>query len=293
MNSNENNTTATKKGNSRRTKGIIKWMWITFTALVIIVFTIFCLIYNGIIGYMPPVEELKNPTDRYATVLYTADGMEMGRYYQSMANRVYVDFDELSPHLTNALIATEDERFLSHSGIDFRALLRAVVKRGLLGQKNAGGGSTITQQLAKQLYSPDYDNMFQRMLQKPIEWAIAVKLERYYTKDEIIQMYFNQFDFLNNAVGIESACYVYFGKEPSEVSIEEAATLVGMVKNPSLYNPVRYNERTRIRRNVVLDQMCRAGMLSEAETEELKRKPLVLDYHRVEHKDGIAPYFRE
>ena len=293
MASNENNPPNTKKKNKRRTKSIIKWLWIAFAAIVVAVFTIFCLIYNGIIGYMPPVEELKNPTDRYATVLYTADGMEMGRYYQSMANRVYVDFDELSPHLTNALIATEDERFLSHSGIDFRALLRAVVKRGLLGQKNAGGGSTITQQLAKQLYSPDYDNMFQRMLQKPIEWAIAVKLERYYTKDEIIQMYFNQFDFLNNAVGIESACYVYFGKEPGEVSIEEAATLVGMVKNPSLYNPVRYNERTRERRNVVLDQMCRAGMLSEAEAEQLKQKPLVLNYHRVDHKDGVAPYFRE
>ena len=163
------------------TRRIIKWMWITFATIVVALTIIFCLIYNGIIGYMPPIEELKNPTDRYATVLYTADGVEMGRYYQSMSNRVFVDFDELSPHLTNALIATEDERFLSHSGIDFRALLRAIVKRGLLGQKNAGGGSTITQQLAKQLYSPDYENMFQRMLQKPIEWAIAVKLERYYT----------------------------------------------------------------------------------------------------------------
>ena len=283
----------TKKRTGRLTKRIIKGMWISFATIIIALFIIFCLIYNGIIGYMPPIEELKNPTDRYATVLYTADGVEMGRYYQSMANRVFVDFDELSPHLTNALIATEDERFLSHSGIDFKALLRAVVKRGLLGQKNAGGGSTITQQLAKQLYSPDYENMFQRMLQKPIEWAIAVKLERYYTKDEIIQMYFNQFDFLNNAVGIESACYVYFGKSPSDVSIEEAATLVGMVKNPSLYNPVRYNQRTRERRNVVLDQMCRAGMITEAEAEELKAKPLVLDYHRVDHKDGIAPYFRE
>ena len=186
MGNNEKNSDTQKR--AKRTKRIIKWMWFSFVAIIAIAFGIFCLIYNGIIGYMPPVEELKNPTDRYATVLYTADGEEMGRYFQSMANRVYVDFDELSPNLTNALIATEDERFLSHSGIDFKALLRAIVKRGLLRQKNAGGGSTITQQLAKQLYSPDYENMFQRMLQKPIEWAIAVKLERYYTKDEIIQM---------------------------------------------------------------------------------------------------------
>ena len=286
-----NNKKSDKK--AKRNKRIIKWMWGTFAFVVVALTILFTLIYNGVIGYMPPIEELKNPTDRYATVLFTSDGVEMGRYYQSMANRVYVDYDELSPHLTNALIATEDERFMSHAGIDMKGLLRAIVKRGLLGQKNAGGGSTITQQLAKQLYSPTSSNAFERMLQKPIEWAIAVKIERYYTKDEIIKMYFNQFDFLNNAVGIESASYVYFGKEPRDLTVEEAATLVGMVKNPSYFNPLRYGERTRERRNVVLNQMYKAGMLTEAEAEELKQKPLVLDYHRVDHKDGIAPYFRE
>ena len=227
-------------------------MWTIFGLLMAFVGIMFYLIYNGVIGYMPPVEELKNPTDRFASVLYTDDGVEMGRYYQSKGNRVYVDYDELSPHLSNALIATEDERFESHSGIDLKALARAVIKRGIFMQKNAGGGSTITQQLAKQLYSPQSSGIMERMLQKPIEWMIAVKLERYYTKDEIIKMYFNQFDFLNNAVGIKTAAFVYFGKEPKDLSITESATLVGMAKNPSYFNPVRYNERTRGRRNVVL-----------------------------------------
>lgn len=268
-------------------------MWTIFGLLMAFVGIMFYLIYNGVIGYMPPVEELKNPTDRFASVLYTDDGVEMGRYYQSKGNRVYVDYDELSPHLSNALIATEDERFESHSGIDLKALARAVIKRGIFMQKNAGGGSTITQQLAKQLYSPQSSGIMERMLQKPIEWMIAVKLERYYTKDEIIKMYFNQFDFLNNAVGIKTAAFVYFGKEPKDLSITESATLVGMAKNPSYYNPVRYNERTRGRRNVVLEQMYKADMISKEELEALKEQPLTLDYHRVDHKDGIAPYFRE
>ncbi|MDD7404952.1 MAG: transglycosylase domain-containing protein, partial [Bacteroidales bacterium] len=180
----------------------------------------FTLIYNGVIGYMPPVEELKNPTDKFASVVISSDGEELGRYYQSKGNRVYVDFDEISANVTDALIATEDVRFLNHSGIDMRGLMRAVIKRGLLFQKNAGGGSTIIQQLAKQLYSPSSENMLERLMQKPIEWMIAIKLERYYTKDEIIKMYLNQFDFLNNAVGIKSAAYVYFGKEPKDLSIE-------------------------------------------------------------------------
>ena len=160
-------------------------------------------------------------------------------------------------------------------------------------QKNAGGGSTITQQLSKQLYSPSADNVMERLFQKPIEWVIAVKLERYYTKEEILTMYLNKFDFLNNAVGIKTAAHTYFGCEPKDLKIEEAATLVGMCKNPSLYNPVRFNERTRGRRNVVLDQMQKAGYISEAECDSLKALPLKLDYHRVDHNEGLATYFRE
>ena len=274
-------------------KKIIKWMWGIFACGVIFLTVLFILIYNGIIGYMPPVEDLKNPTDKFATVVYSADGKELGRYYQNQGNRVYVDFDEISDHVINALVATEDVRFVEHSGIDLRAIFRAVIKRVILRQKHAGGGSTITQQLAKQLYSPTSENIFQRALQKPIEWAIAVKLERFYTKDEIIKMYLNQFDFLNNAVGIKTASYVYFGKEPKDLDIEEAATLVGMVKNPSYFNPVRHNKRTCERRNVVLDQMYNADMITKEQRDSLMKIPLKLDYHKVDHKEGLAPYFRE
>ena len=168
-----------------------------------------------------------------------------------------------------------------------------MVKRGILMQKNAGGGSTITQQLAKQFYSPTADNVMERLLQKPIEWVIAVQLERYYTKEEILTMYLNKFDFLNNAVGIKTAANTYFSKEPKDLKTEEAATLVGMCKNPSLYNPKRFNERSRGRRNVVLDQMRKTGYLSDAEADSLKKLPLVLKYRRVDHKEGLATYFRE
>ena len=289
MSNNQNRRAARRARNSR----IVKRMWWCFAAIVGAMLLLFVLIYNGVIGYMPAIEQLRNPTDKFASTIYAAGGEEMGRYYRSKGNRVYVDYDQLSKHLSNALIATEDVRFDSHSGIDVKALGRAIVKRVIMGQKSAGGGSTITQQLAKQLYSPESSNIFERALQKPIEWVIAVKLERYYTKDEIIKMYFNQFDFLNNAVGIKTAAYVYFGKDPSQLNLQEAATLVGMCKNPSYYNPLRYSERTRERRNVVLDQMVKAGFLSEADAAATKQLPLVLSYHRVDHNDGLAPYFRE
>jgi penicillin-binding protein 1A len=253
----------------------------------------FVLVYNGVVGYMPPVEDLKNPTDRFASVVYSADGKELGRYFRNTGNRVYADLDEISDHVIDALIATEDSRFRDHSGIDGRALTRVLFKTLLLQQKNAGGGSTITQQLAKQLYSPESSGFLSRALQKPIEWMIAVKLERFYSKDEIIKLYLNQFDFLYNAVGIKSAAWVYFGKKPSELSIEEAATLVGMVKNPSYYNPVRQPERTRERRNTVLEQMYKADMITADQLAELQAKPLTLSFHKVDHKEGPAPYFRE
>lgn len=276
-----------------RTQHIIKVMWGSFGIFVAFCFLMFLLIYNGIIGYMPPISELKNPTDNAASIIYSDDGVELGRYYQNKGNRVYVDFDEMSPYLSNALIATEDVRFLDHSGIDARGIARAIIKRGFMGQRNAGGGSTITQQLAKQLYSPTSSNVVERMIQKPIEWVIAIKLERYYTKDEIIKMYFNQFDFLNNAVGIKSAAFVYFKKDPKDLTLDESATLVGMVRNPAYYNPVRHPERTLARRNVVLDLMCKAGMISEDQLSSLQEQPLTLHFQRVDHKDGPAPYFRE
>lgn len=244
---------------------------------------------------MPPVEGLLNPEDRFASRLFTSDGVEMGRFYQSRNNRVYADYSEISPNVINALIATEDERFMQHSGIDIMALSRVLFKTILLRQKNAGGGSTITQQLAKQLYSPESDGLMDRFIQKPVEWAIAVKLERYYTKEEIIKMYLNQFDFLNNAVGIKTAAHVYFNTNPDSLKIEQAAMLVGMAKNPSLYNPVRADRKDAAvgRRNVVLQQMLKADLITEAECDSLCALPLDVKFTKVDHKDGIAPYFRE
>ena len=194
----------------------------------------------------------------------------------------------------SSLIATEDERYFEHSGIDATAIGRSVIKRIIMGKASAGGGSTITQQLAKQLYTPSSSNIFERALQKPIEWVIAMKLERYFTKNEIMQMYFNQFDFLNNAVGIKSASYVYFGKNsPSELNLQEAALLVGMCKNPSYYNPLRYPERAKGRRNLVLEKMAEAGYLTQADCEKAKQTEIVLAYHKVSHNEGFAPYLRE
>ena len=281
------------KYNKSRSSRIVGWMWKIFAIGTVAVLLLFFCIYNGWIGYMPPVQELKNPNDKFASVIYTADGKEMGRYYRNSGNRVYADYSDISQYVIDALIATEDSRFTEHSGIDMRAFMRVFVKTLIMQNKNAGGGSTITQQLAKQLYSPESSGVFSRIFQKPIEWMIAVKLERYYSKDEIIKMYLNQFDFLYNAVGIKSAAFVYFGKEPKDLNIQEAATLVGMVKNPAYYNPVRHNERTRQRRNIVFDQMVKSGYITEAEADSLKQLPLELKFSRVDHKDGMAPYFRE
>lgn len=278
-----------------RTKKMILALWTINFCGVALVMLIGVMIYHGYIGYMPPVEGLLNPEDRFASRLFTSDGVEMGRFYQSRNNRVYADYSEISPNVINALIATEDERFMQHSGIDIMALSRVLFKTILLRQKNAGGGSTITQQLAKQLYSPESDGLMDRFIQKPVEWAIAVKLERYYTKEEIIKMYLNQFDFLNNAVGIKTAAHVYFNTTPDSLKIEQAAMLVGMAKNPSLYNPVRADRKDAAvgRRNVVLQQMLKADLITEAECDSLCALPLDVKFTKVDHKDGIAPYFRE
>lgn len=275
-------------------KKIIKALWIFFAVILVACIGVFASISYGWIGYMPPVEELENPNYKFATEVLSEDGKVLGTFSLSKENRIYVGYNELSPNIINALVATEDVRFADHSGIDAKALFRAIVKRGLLFQKNAGGGSTLSQQLAKQLFTEEVaKNSLQRLLQKPIEWVIAVKLERYYTKEEILSMYLNKFDFLNNAVGIKTAAYTYFGCEPKDLKIEEAATLVGMCKNPSLYNPVRYNERSRGRRNVVLGQMRKAEYITEEECDSLQELPLKLTYHRVDHKEGLATYFRE
>ena len=253
----------------------------------------FFAIWFGWIGYMPDIEDLQNPINRFATQVYSSDGKVIGTWNLNKENRIVIPYKKMSPYLVQALVATEDERFYEHSGIDFRALGRAIIKRGILGQANAGGGSTITQQLAKQLYSSTAQSAAQRMLQKPIEWVIAIKLERYYTKEEIIALYLNYFDFLHNAVGIKTAANTYFNKEPKNLTVCEAATLIGLCKNPSLFNPVRYPERAKERRNVVLSQMVKAGYMDRAEYQNYSSEPLTLNFHRTDHKDGTATYLRE
>ncbi len=278
---------------TKKQKNIIRIFWTLYIVGVLSVVMIFAAIANGMIGYMPPVEQFENPIDKYASQVISVDGKMIGSYAQSKNNRIFVSFKDLSPSLVNALIATEDIRFVSHSGIDIKGLLRAVVKRGLLFQKSGGGGSTITQQLAKQLFSPSAGSVAERILQKPIEWVIAVQLERYYTKEEIVNMYLNKFDFNYNAVGIQSASRVYFNTTPQNLKTEEAATLIGMCKNPSLYNPIRYNERTKGRRNTVITQMARAGYIHTSTSDSLQQLPLETHFSRMDHKDGPAPYFRE
>lgn len=282
-----------KKDKSALTNRIIKWFWRVFAAGILFLALIFLLISQGVIGYMPPLEDLENPIDKYASQVISVDQELLGTYAHSKENRIYVSYEDLSPDLVNALIATEDARFASHSGIDAYAILRAIVKSGILMQSSAGGGSTITQQLAKQLYSPRANNILERVLQKPIEWVIAVKLEKFYTKEEIINLYLNKFDFLNNAVGIQSAAWVYFSKSPKDLSIEEAATLVGMCKNPSQYNPRRRLEACQGRRNVVIDQMLKYDYITEAAADSIKQIPLELKYNKADHKEGLAPYLRE
>ena len=253
----------------------------------------FIAIWNGWIGYLPELEDLQNPINRYATQVYSSDGKVLGTWHLDKENRVVVPYEKISPYVVNALVATEDERFYEHSGIDFWALGRAIIKRGILGQVEAGGGSTITQQLAKQLYSEKAHSTLERLMQKPIEWVIAIKLERNYTKQEIIALYLNYFNFLHGADGIKTAANTYFNKEPSQLDICESATLVGLCKNPSLFNPVRYPERARQRRNVVLAQMLKVGYFTQAQYDKERVKPLKLDFHRIDHKDGAATYFRE
>lgn len=279
---------------NRRNSNIIKWLWIAFLALGFGIFVLFLLIYNGVIGYMPPIEEIEDPHNSQASVVYASDGStELGRYFRSAGNRVPVDYDSISKNVIDALIATEDVRFREHSGIDFMALGRTAVKTIIMRDKSSGGGSTITQQLAKQLYSQPSQNPLKRAMQKPIEWMIAIKLERFYTKEEIITMYLNRFDFLNNAIGIKTAAFTYFGKTPYNLNVPEAATLVGMLKNPSYYNPLRYEERTTNRRNTVLDQMVKAGYITETDAALYKAQPLGISYHKMDRKEGSAPYFRD
>lgn len=285
--------TKQKNNTSDKNKRIIKWMWRLFAILIIFNIISFGLLSMGVIGYIPDLEELENPIDKYASQVISSDDEVLFTFSQSKENRIYIDYSQLSPHLVNALVATEDIRFYSHSGIDIIGLGRAIFKTLILQQEESGGGSTISQQLAKLLYTPPANNKIQRIVQKPVEWVIASKLERYYTKEEIINLYLNKYDFNYNAVGIESASRTYFNSEPKDLSIEEAAVLIGMLKNSSLYNPIRRPELTQQRRNVVLNQMRKAGHITNKEYDELKAKPIQLEFNRSSHIDIPAPYYRQ
>lgn len=255
------------------------------------------------LAQIPNLAELENPENKFATIVYSCDSVEIGHFTQAGGNRVYEEYNSLPDHLVNALIATEDVRFREHSGIDFQALFRVVIKTLMFQQGESGGGSTITQQLAKQLYTENPKvGIVDRSKQKLAEWVIALKLEKLYTKEEIINLYLNHFDFNYQAIGIRSAARIYFDKLPKDLDIHESAMLVGMLQNPSLYNPVRRPEKTMQRRSVVLSQMQKAGFISEQEYDSLKVLPLLPKTdkngkyklcHTADHNEGLAPYLRE
>ena len=280
-------TTTAKADNKAFKKKFATWFWSIVGAGLVAIVLVFWMITKGWLGYLPPLDELQNPKNKFATEIISSDMQLLGRYYRN-ENRVGVAYTDISPNMINALIATEDVRFYDHTGVDLKSLFRAVIMLG-----KAGGGSTITQQLAKQLWSPRANNIFERALQKPIEWVIATKLERLYSKEEILTMYLNQFDFLYNAVGIKSAAQVYFSTTPDALKMEEAAMLVGMCKNPSLYNPRRRPENALNRRNTVLNQMEKYDYITQEVCDSLKALPVELKYQSVDHKQGLAPYFRE
>ncbi len=267
--------------------------WGLFIAGAITLFILFALISKGKLGLMPSFSELENPQINLATQVISTDGVVMGKYYWGNENRTTVHFQDISPYMIDALVAVEDERFYKHAGIDFRGLLRVAIKTMLLG-KDTGGGSTITQQLAKNLFPRErYKNPIKFAIRKFREWVIAVKLEKSFTKEEIIAMYLNKYDFLYSAVGIESAARVYFNTTPAALSPEQAAMLAAMAKNPNLYNYKRFPEQARKRRDLVLRMMKNQGYLEPALADSLVLVEPELDYQKVDHKLGLATYFRE
>ncbi|PKA98361.1 penicillin-binding protein 1A [Flavobacteriaceae bacterium MAR_2009_75] len=266
----------------------IKWFWILFVGGVLTVALIFLLASWGLLGIdMPEYEYLENPQTNLATEIISSDGKTLGKFYLD-DNRTPVPYDSLPNNLVNALIATEDARFYSHSGIDAYGFMRALA---YLGSK--GGASTITQQLARQLFvGVRSKNKVEAIRQKIMEWVLATRLERQYTKEEIIAMYLNQYDFLNNADGIRSAAKIYFGKEPQELKVEESAVLVGMLKNSSYFNPIRREELVTNRRNTVLGQMAKYDYITEKEKDSLQALKMDINYNPESHREGLATYFR-
>jgi penicillin-binding protein 1A len=277
-----------EKAKKQSFKKYVIWFWIIFAGPIVgILLTVLGI---RLFADLPDTEELQNPKTLLATEIYSSDLKVLGKFYTE--NRTNVKFKDISPNVVNALIATEDARFFDHSGVDVRALGRAVYG-ALTGNSASGGGSTITQQLAKMLFPREDLSKVELVIRKIKEWIIAVKLEKEYTKEEIIALYLNKFDYVNNAVGIKSAAQIYFNTTPQDLKIEEAAMLVGMAKNPALFNPNRFHERAEGRRNTVLMQMNKYGYLTTEQLDSLKKIPLKLKFRPEDHNDGPAPYFRE
>jgi penicillin-binding protein 1A len=269
----------------------IRILWIVFGSSVTFLILLFWFISMGWLGFMPSFEDLENPNSQVASQIITSDQQLLGKYFKE-ENRILVQYENLSPFLVKALVATEDERFYSHSGIDVKGVIRAM-KGIATGSSSSGGGSTISQQLAKLLFPRENMSKFELVLRKFKEWVIAVKLERSYTKEEIITMYLNKFEFIHGAFGIEVASKTYFNVSPDSLELHQSAMLVGMLKNPSLYNPIKSESRALQRRNVVLHQMQKNGYINKTQLEVTKLMPLDLDFQRDELKQGIAPYFRK
>ncbi|MDR3286916.1 MAG: transglycosylase domain-containing protein [Prevotellaceae bacterium] len=272
---------------------IIKWGWIIFCAPFALFVLMIFFVMIGLFGSLPSFKDLENPQRKLATNIISSDGVTLGTFH--LENRSPVNYEDLSPNLVNALISTEDVRFYSHSGIDFNSLARVFVKTIIGGNvTGGGGGSTISQQLALNLFSERSTNKIKRAIQKLQEWVTAVKIERSYTKEEIIAMYLNTVPFGSNAFGISAASQTFFKKNPSDLNIQEAAVLIGLVNGPTMYSPVRNPERALQRRNHVISQMCKYGFLSETESDSIKKLAVDMSkYSQQDHNSGLAPYFRE
>ena len=287
----QNKKVLKKQQQTIENKKYVKAMWIGYLSVLFCIVIFFAMLSFGWLGFMPTFEELENPKANIATEVSADNGELLG--YIGLQNRSIVNYKDISPNMINALIATEDVRYREHSGIDARSLFRVLTKTVLGGHKSSGGGSTLTQQLAKNLFPREKKSFFGTIYAKLKEWVVAVKLERNYSKDEILSMYLNTVDYGSNAFGIKTAAHTFFSKQPSELEVEEAAVLVGLLKAPTTYNPVRNPENSINRRNTVLTQMEKYGFLTSEEAEAKKAMPIKLKYNPQTHDEGIATYFRE
>ncbi len=280
-----------KQQQNNDNKRYVRIMWVSYLCVLFLIAIFFTMLSFGWLGFMPTFEELENPKANLATEVYADSGELLG--YIGIQNRSNVNYKDISPNMINALIATEDARFREHSGIDARSLFRVLTKTILGGHKSSGGGSTLTQQLAKNLFPREKKSAVGTVYAKLKEWIVAIKLERNYSKDEILSMYLNTVDYGSNAFGIKAASHTFFTKLPSELEVEEAAVLVGLLKAPTTYNPVRNPENALKRRNTVLSQMEKYGYLTSEQLEAKSAQPIKLKYNPQAHDEGIATYFRE